>query len=163
MTLTFKARVSELCSDRKQILLDRREHIPKFRVLQERCRRPNERSEFIHVTDQYVGTHANNRYPALNLQLWVYPNATEPNGVFIQPKFSRPHNFMDDDTDTVNDVEFTSNYKFDFGTLSWISLWRDRKDIQQFDNDLLRIQKKGIKLKDGRVFEPKQIHFPRRP
>jgi iron complex outermembrane receptor protein len=81
--------------------------------------------------------HANNRYPALNLQLWVYPNATEPNGIFIQPKFSRPHNFMDDDTDTVNDVEFTSNYRFDFGTLSWISLWRDRKDIQQFDNDLL--------------------------
>jgi iron complex outermembrane receptor protein len=81
--------------------------------------------------------HANNRYPALNLQLYVYPNATEPNGIFIQPKFSRPHNFMDDDTDTVNDVEFTSNYKFDIGTLTWISLYRDRKDIQQFDNDLL--------------------------
>ncbi|HZZ33985.1 MAG TPA: TonB-dependent receptor [Phenylobacterium sp.] len=81
--------------------------------------------------------HSNNRYPALNLQLWVYPNATEPNGVFIEPKFSRPHNFMDDDTDTVNDVEFTSHYKFDIGTLTWVTLWRDRKDIQQFDSDLL--------------------------
>jgi iron complex outermembrane receptor protein len=81
--------------------------------------------------------HTNDRYPALNLQLYVYPNATEPNGIFIQPKFSRPHNFMDDDTDTVNDVEFTSHYKFDIGTLTWISLYRDRKDIQQFDNDLL--------------------------
>ncbi|HEX3365398.1 TonB-dependent receptor [Phenylobacterium sp.] len=81
--------------------------------------------------------HTNDRYPALNLQLYVYPNATEPNGIFIQPKFSRPHNFMDYDTDTVNDVEFTSHYKFDIGTLTWISLYRDRKDIQQFDNDLL--------------------------
>jgi iron complex outermembrane receptor protein len=81
--------------------------------------------------------HAKNRYPALNLQLWVQPNATEPNGVFIEPKFSRPHNYLDADTDQVNDVEFTSHYQFGFGTLTWISLWRDRKDLQQFDNDLM--------------------------
>lgn len=93
--------------------------------------------------------HANNRYPALNLQLYVYPNATEPNGVFIQPKFSRPHNFMDDDTDTVNDIEFTSHYKFDIGTLTWISLYRDRKDIQQFDNDLLDPGLAALIVADG--------------
>jgi iron complex outermembrane receptor protein len=81
--------------------------------------------------------HANNKYPALNLQLWLYPNAVEPNGVFIQPKFSRPHNFEDADLDVVTNTEFTSNYRFDFGTLTWISLWRDRVDTQQFDNDLL--------------------------
>lgn len=80
--------------------------------------------------------HAKNKYPALNLQLWVQPTATFPNGVFIEPKFSRPHNFEDSDSDQVNDVEFTSDYRFDAGTLTWISLYRERKDLQQFDNDL---------------------------
>ncbi|MBS0334544.1 MAG: TonB-dependent receptor [Proteobacteria bacterium] len=84
-----------------------------------------------------MAEHASNTYPALNLQLYVYPNATYPKGVFIEPKFSRPHNFLDADYDRVNDLEFTSHYKFDFGTLTSISLWRDRKDVQQFDNDLL--------------------------
>ena len=81
--------------------------------------------------------HAKNKYPALNLQLWVQPNALEPQGIFIEPKFSRPHNFEDADVDQVNDVEFASNYRFDFGTLTWISLWRERKDLQQFDNDII--------------------------
>jgi len=81
--------------------------------------------------------HAKNKYPALNLQLWIQPNPSEPNGVFIEPKFERPHNFEDSDTDQVNDLEFTSNYRFDFGTLTWISLWRERKDLQQFDSDII--------------------------
>jgi len=81
--------------------------------------------------------HAKNKYPALNLQLWVQPNPNEPKGIFIEPKFERSHNFEDSDTDQVNDVEFTSNYRFNFGTLTWISLWRERKDLQQFDNDLI--------------------------
>ncbi|HEY3949911.1 TonB-dependent receptor [Phenylobacterium sp.] len=84
-----------------------------------------------------MAEHSSDKYPALNLQLFVYPNATEPNGVFIEPKFSRPGNFENADRDEVNDLEFTSHYKFGFGTLTWISLWRDRKDVQQFDNDLL--------------------------
>jgi iron complex outermembrane receptor protein len=81
--------------------------------------------------------HAKNKYPALNLQLWVQPNANNPSGIFIEPKFSRPHNFEDSDTDQVNDVEFTSTYKLDFATLNWVTLWRERKDLQQFDNDLM--------------------------
>ena len=81
--------------------------------------------------------HAKNKYPALNLQLWVQPNVNNPTGIFIEPKFSRPHNFEDSDTDQVNDVEFTATYKLDFATLNWVTLWRERKDLQQFDNDLM--------------------------
>jgi len=81
--------------------------------------------------------HGKNKYPALNLQLWILPNPTEPKGVFIQPQFSRPHNFEDADTDQVNQVQFNADYHFDFGTLTWTTLLRDRKDLQQFDNDLL--------------------------
>ncbi|HSV01882.1 MAG TPA: TonB-dependent receptor [Phenylobacterium sp.] len=81
--------------------------------------------------------HAKNKYPALNLQLWVQPNPSEPRGIFIEPMFERPHNFEDSDTDQVNDVEFASHYQFGFGTLTWISLWRERKDLQQFDNDII--------------------------
>ena len=84
-----------------------------------------------------MAEHASNKYPALNLQYWVAPNPSEPKGIYIEPKYSRPANFENVDTDRVTDIEFTSHYKFGFGTLNWISLWRDRRDVQGFDSDLL--------------------------
>ncbi|QKS00493.1 TonB-dependent receptor [Sphingomonas sp. CL5.1] len=84
-----------------------------------------------------MGEHASNKYPALNLQYWVDPSASAPKGIYIEPMFIRHANFENLDTDRVNDIEFTSHYKFGFGTLTWISLWRDRRDLQQFDSDLL--------------------------
>jgi iron complex outermembrane receptor protein len=81
--------------------------------------------------------HSKNKYPALNLQLWLQPTAVYPQGVFIEPKFVRHDNFPNNDTDQVNDVEFSASYRFDFATLTSITLYRDRKTEQQFDNDLL--------------------------
>jgi iron complex outermembrane receptor protein len=84
-----------------------------------------------------MAEHSSNKYPALNLQYWVDPAPTTPKGIYIEPKYIRHANFENLDTDRVNDIEFTSHYRFGFGTLTWISLWRDRKDLQQFDSDLL--------------------------
>jgi iron complex outermembrane receptor protein len=81
--------------------------------------------------------HSRNKYPALNLQLWAQPTAAFPQGVFIEPKFIRHDNFANNDTDQVTDTEFSASYRFDFGTLTSVTLWRDRKDEQQFDADLL--------------------------
>lgn len=81
--------------------------------------------------------HSKNKYPALNLQLWVQPAANFPQGVFIEPMFVRHDNFPNNDTDQVNDVELSGSYRFDFATLTSITMYRDRKDEQQFDNDLL--------------------------
>ncbi|MBS0480326.1 MAG: TonB-dependent receptor plug domain-containing protein, partial [Proteobacteria bacterium] len=80
--------------------------------------------------------HATNKYPALNLQLWILPNATYPKGLFIEPRYSRPANFENLDTDRVKAAEFTWHYKFGSATLTSISLWRERTDLQQFDSDL---------------------------
>lgn len=80
--------------------------------------------------------HAENKYPALNLQLYIQPNPSEPSGVLFQSMFSRPHNTKDLDKDEVDDVEFASNYRFGFATLTSITLLRNRRTIQQFDNDL---------------------------
>lgn len=80
---------------------------------------------------------ATNKYPALNLQYWVDPSATTPKGIYIEPKYTRYANFENLDTDRVNNIEFSSHYRFAFGTLTSITLWRDRKSLQQFDTDLL--------------------------
>ena len=77
-----------------------------------------------------------NKYPALNLQLYIQPTANYPKGVFIEPMFSRPHNTKDLDKDEVNQTQFSLTYGFNFGTLNLITLFRDRRSLQQFDNDL---------------------------
>ena len=82
---------------------------------------------------------AENKYPALNLQLYVQPSANYPKGVFIQPMFSRPHNTQDIDKDMMQNVQWSTTHNLGFATLNAISLFRDRRSLQQFDNDLFDV------------------------
>ncbi len=79
--------------------------------------------------------HSSDKLPALDLAIDVSPpNANFPKG-YVENPFILPRNSPGIDREYLNVGELSVSYDLNFATLSSVSMYRDRKTIQGFDQD----------------------------